>query len=73
MKNYDWNAEDYAQHSTAQLNRGRELIARLHLQGQETILDSGCGDGKVTAEIALDYSWLAVYLDRAKTSEKGSF
>ena len=30
----------------------RELIARLHLRGDEHILDVGCGDGKVTAEIA---------------------
>jgi cyclopropane fatty-acyl-phospholipid synthase-like methyltransferase len=66
MKNYDWNAEDFVQHSAAQLNWARELIAKLHLQGLETILDIGCGEGKVTAEFALDYSWLAVYLDRAK-------
>ena len=30
----------------------RELIARLNLRGDESILDVGCGDGKVTAEIA---------------------
>ena len=30
----------------------RELIARLKLRGDEHILDVGCGDGKVTAEIA---------------------
>ena len=30
----------------------RELIARLNLRGDENILDVGCGDGKVTAEIA---------------------
>jgi trans-aconitate 2-methyltransferase len=30
----------------------RELIARLNLRGEESILDVGCGDGKVTAEIA---------------------
>ena len=30
----------------------RELIARLNLRGGEHILDIGCGDGKVTAEIA---------------------
>ena len=30
----------------------RELIARLNLRGDEHILDVGCGDGKVTAEIA---------------------
>ena len=30
----------------------RELIARLNLRGDEHVLDVGCGDGKVTAEIA---------------------
>ncbi len=30
----------------------RELIARLQLRGDEHILDIGCGDGKVTAELA---------------------
>jgi trans-aconitate methyltransferase len=29
-----------------------ELIAKLVLQGNEIILDIGCGDGKITAEIA---------------------
>jgi hypothetical protein len=40
MKNYDWNAEDYARHSAAQQDWARELIAKLHLQGTENILDS---------------------------------
>ena len=30
----------------------RELIAKLNLLGDEHILDVGCGDGKVTAELA---------------------
>jgi trans-aconitate 2-methyltransferase len=30
----------------------RELIAQLKLQGNERILDAGCGDGKITAELA---------------------
>jgi len=52
MNKYDWNANDYAEHSKAQQKWARELIAKLHLQGSENILDIGCGDGKVTAEIA---------------------
>ena len=52
MNKYDWNARDYAEHSTAQQEWALELIAKLHLQGSESILDIGCGDGKVTAEIA---------------------
>jgi trans-aconitate 2-methyltransferase len=47
-----WNAADYAANSVVQQAWARELIAKLHLRGNEHILDVGCGDGKVTAEIA---------------------
>ena len=47
-----WNPADYAANSAAQLAWARELIAKLHLRGNERVLDVGCGDGKVTAEIA---------------------
>ena len=47
-----WNAADYAANSTVQQTWARELIARLNLRGDEHILDVGCGDGKVTAELA---------------------
>lgn len=48
-----WNALDYASNSSAQQIWARELICRLHLRGDERVLDIGCGDGKVTAEIAV--------------------
>jgi trans-aconitate methyltransferase len=51
-KQYSWNAEDYAQHSSAQQGWARDLISKLDLQGYEAVLDVGCGDGKITAEIA---------------------
>jgi trans-aconitate 2-methyltransferase len=47
-----WNAADYAANSSVQQTWARELIAKLHLRGDEHILDVGCGDGKITAEIA---------------------
>lgn len=47
-----WNAADYAANSAVQQTWARELIARLKLRGREDVLDLGCGDGKVTAEIA---------------------
>ncbi|AMK78757.1 MULTISPECIES: methyltransferase domain-containing protein [Methylomonas] len=52
MNTYRWNAQDYAQNSRAQQQWAKELIALLQLSGHETVLDLGCGDGKVTAEIA---------------------
>jgi trans-aconitate methyltransferase len=47
-----WNAADYAANSKVQQTWARELISKLNLRGDEKILDVGCGDGKITAEIA---------------------
>jgi len=47
-----WNAAEYAANSVVQQSWARELILRLNLTGGEHILDVGCGDGKVTAELA---------------------
>ncbi len=47
-----WNAAEYAANSAVQQSWARELIGQLNLHGDEHILDLGCGDGKVTAELA---------------------
>lgn len=47
-----WDAAQYAANSAVQQTWARELIAKLCLRGHEHVLDVGCGDGKVTAEIA---------------------
>ncbi len=47
-----WNAEDYAKNSSAQMEWAEELIAKLDLRGDESVLDIGCGDGKVSARLA---------------------
>ena len=49
---FQWDACDYANHSSAQRKWAKELISMLDLKGNEFLLDIGCGDGKVTAEIA---------------------
>jgi trans-aconitate 2-methyltransferase len=49
---FTWDAKDYARHSSTQQTWARELISKLKLNGHESVLDIGCGDGKVTAEIA---------------------
>ncbi|NTV46199.1 MAG: methyltransferase domain-containing protein [Chlorobiales bacterium] len=51
MKTYSWDAHDYEKSSSAQQLWGKELIAKLNLQGHEHVLDLGCGDGKLTVEI----------------------
>ncbi|MCW3996235.1 MAG: methyltransferase domain-containing protein [Candidatus Bathyarchaeota archaeon] len=50
--NYSWNAVDYAKNSANQYAWAQELIPKLKLSGNETLLDIGCGDGKITAELA---------------------
>lgn len=52
MNKYNWNASDYEKHSRAQQKWARELFEKSGLKGTEDVLDLGCGDGKVTAEIA---------------------
>jgi len=49
---FRWNPADYADQSAAQLAWAKELLKRLKPVGTEAILDFGCGDGKITAEIA---------------------
>ncbi|MEN6610691.1 MAG: methyltransferase domain-containing protein [Methanoregulaceae archaeon] len=49
---YCWNPADYLKNSPAQKAWAEELVEKLRLTGTERVLDIGCGDGKVTAEIA---------------------
>lgn len=49
---YHWDAHDYRSHSSAQQKWAQELIDKLRLVGNESLLDIGCGDGKNTATLA---------------------
>jgi trans-aconitate 2-methyltransferase len=51
-KSFQWDSSDYSLHSSAQLAWAVELIDKMRLTGRETVLDIGCGDGKVTALLA---------------------
>ena len=42
----EWKASDYASNSKGQAIWAQELIEKIELQGDESILDIGCGDGK---------------------------
>ena len=48
----EWNAAEYSRRSSLQEAMAQEVLALLDLKGSERILDVGCGDGKITAEIA---------------------
>jgi trans-aconitate 2-methyltransferase len=48
----DWNATSYERISGPMETMGREVLDRLELQGDERVLDAGCGTGRVTAALA---------------------
>jgi trans-aconitate 2-methyltransferase len=49
---YEFDATKYEQASAHQQEWGRKLIQELNLAGGEAILDLGCGDGGLTAQLA---------------------
>ena len=52
MKNYKWDAQEYEKYSQGQQKWARELIEKISLKVTDNLLDLGCGDGKVTADIS---------------------
>src|SRR3954462_14614397 len=49
MTTREWNAASYERRSSRQEAMGRDVLDRLDLQGDERVLDAGCGTGRVTA------------------------
>jgi trans-aconitate 2-methyltransferase len=47
----DWDASTYERLSQPIAAMGLDVLARLELRGDETVLDAGCGTGKVTAAL----------------------
>lgn len=47
-----WNAEEYSKHSQQQEMVANKLLEQFSFNGNEQILDVGCGDGKITRQIA---------------------
>ena len=48
----EWDASEYARLSALQEAMAQEALSLLHLSGTEHVLDVGCGNGKITAQIA---------------------
>jgi trans-aconitate 2-methyltransferase len=48
----EWNAELYRERSSLQQTMATEVLQALEVTGSERVLDVGCGDGRITSEIA---------------------
>ncbi len=48
----EWDASSYDRVSDPQIAMARDVIDRLDLQGEERVLDAGCGTGRVTTLVA---------------------
>jgi trans-aconitate 2-methyltransferase len=48
----EWDASEYTRVSELQKAMAEEALSSLDLKGTECVLDLGCGNGKITAEIA---------------------
>jgi trans-aconitate 2-methyltransferase len=48
----EWNAEAYSQISELQRHMADEVLSLLEFRGAEHVLDVGCGNGRITVELA---------------------
>lgn len=53
MKTYEFDGDKYKIASTPQKEWGKSLISNISLQGNERILDLGCGESYLTAQLAM--------------------
>jgi trans-aconitate 2-methyltransferase len=47
----EWNATDYHRISGPQVSWGEKVLPRVHLSGDELLMDAGCGTGRLTAQL----------------------
>jgi trans-aconitate methyltransferase len=49
----DHNADHYTKYSSLQNGHAKDILSTVHLDPEASVLDVGCGDGKITAELAM--------------------
>jgi trans-aconitate 2-methyltransferase len=79
----EWDAKTYDAISDPQFSWGMEVLGRLELDGDETVLDAGCGSGRVTEElmkhlptgrmIAVDGSEAMIAQARERLGDRASY
>ncbi len=79
----EWDAKTYDAISDPQFSWGMEVLDRLELSGEETVLDAGCGSGRVTEElmkrlpsgriIAVDGSEAMIAAARQRLGDRASY
>ena len=75
----DWNADAYHRVSAPQQAMAQEVLDRLELRGDETVLDAGCGSGRVRRvepehpRDFLEAVCLGPYLARFYEADHGAF
>ena len=47
-----WKGDEYAKHSESQKSSAEDFLGGINLHNATSILDVGCGDGKITAALA---------------------
>lgn len=79
----EWDADTYDAVSDPQFQWGTEVLARLELSGSESVIDAGCGSGKVTEKLldrlpegkllAVDGSEAMIAKARERLGERASY
>jgi trans-aconitate 2-methyltransferase len=79
----EWDAKTYDAISDPQFSWGMEVLGRLELNGDEAVIDAGCGSGRVTEEllkrlpsgqlIAVDGSEAMITKARERLGDRASY